>query len=143
MHGSSTKYNADERTSAKSWLKPCFPRFYLYDVLRGLNALLLWAEKTKQAIPDESVRDVVSYLDERFPEGKIRNERHSYKGVGTILPSPSGEWIGRQPATFFQLLTKVSAIGDESPFLSKQWAAAKTRLINHSNLKPLLRRTYE
>ncbi len=40
MHGSLTKHNADERESEKKWLNLCFPRFYLYDVLRGLNALL-------------------------------------------------------------------------------------------------------
>ena len=54
MYGSKTKYNASERESAENWMKLCFPRFYLYDVLRGLNALLLWGEKTNQKIPREA-----------------------------------------------------------------------------------------
>lgn len=122
--GSLTKHNAAEQESAKDWLKPCFPRFYLYDVLRGLNALLLWSEKTKQAVPSESICDVVNYLTERFPGGQIRNERHSYEGTGTIMQASTGEWLRGHPASFFPLLTKVSTIGEVSPFLSKQWTFA-------------------
>jgi hypothetical protein len=138
MHGSSTKHNADERSDEEEWLKPCFPRFYLYDVLRGLNALLLWAEKTNSSIPTEAVEAVVKYLDNRFPDGLVRNERHSYEDTGTLLQSPSGEWLRRQPATFFPLLTRVSAIGEISPHLSKQWSEAKSRLRKHKNLSVLL-----
>ena len=128
MYGSQTKHNADERESEKKWLKLCFPRFYLYDVLRGLNALLIWAEKTNQSVPRGAIQEVVTYLAERFPDGRMRIERHSYDGVGTMLPSPSGEWIRRQPANFFPLLVKTSAIGEVSPFLSMQWAEAEGRL---------------
>jgi hypothetical protein len=34
MLGSPTKHNASERKSAEEWTKLCFPRFYLYDILR-------------------------------------------------------------------------------------------------------------
>lgn len=135
MLGSTTKHNASERESAANWLKACFPRFYLYDVLRGLNSLSIWAEKTDRTIPAESVRDVVAYLSKRFPDGSVQNERHSYEGVGTILPAPSGEWIRRQPATFFPLLARVSAVGEVSPFLSRQWAEARERLRRHPGLR--------
>jgi hypothetical protein len=128
MYGSPTRHNADERESAKDWLKPCFPRFYLYDVLRGLNALLLWAEKTNQPLPSDVVAGVRRYLQKQFPNGMIRNERRSFEGAGTIPQSPTGEWIRRQPASFFPLLTKVSEIGTVSPFLTRQWNDAVNRL---------------
>ena len=128
MQGSSSKYNAEERASSAEWLQPCFPRYYFYDVLRGLKALLLWGEKANSGVPPAAVENVVRYLNERFPDGSIRNERHSYEGVGTILQSPSGEWLRRQPATFFPLLKKVSEIGAISPFLTWQWADAKSLL---------------
>jgi hypothetical protein len=127
MHGSPTKHNADERSNEEEWLQPCFPRFYFYDVLRGLSALLLWSEKTGTPIPTGAIEGVVNYLDKRFPDGVIRNERHSYEDTGTILQSASGEWIRKQPATFFPLLKKVSEIGAASPFLTRQWAEAKKR----------------
>jgi len=128
MLGSPTKHNADERESAKKWVHLCFPRFYFYDVLRGLNALLIWSEKTGQTVPKESIREVLSLFEERFPDGQPRCERLSYEGTGTILQAPSGEWLRRQPATFFPLLQKTSVLGEVSPFLSQQWAQAKKRI---------------
>ena len=138
MYGSQTRHNAAERISAEKWLNPCFPRFYLYDSLRGLTALLHWADKTEQALPPQSIRDVVTFLAGRYPNGRVRNERQSYEGVGTILQSPSGDWLRRQPATFFPLLTKVSAIGDESPFLSQQWDEAKRIISNRKESRDLI-----
>jgi hypothetical protein len=138
MLGSSTEYNAEERADESEWLKLCFPRLYFYDVLRGLNAILLWAEKTKSWIPVESVEGVVRYLDTRFPEGLIRNERQAYRGTGTILQSSSGEWLRKQPATFFPLLQSVSRMDEVSPFLTQQWSEAKRRLKSHDHLRGLL-----
>ena len=129
MYGSNTQHNASERESAKKWMKLCFPRFYHYDVLRGLNALLIWGEKTNQPIPEEAYLAVVLSLEERFPDGQLKNERYSYEGVGTILPSETGEWIRSQPATFFPLLAEISRLGEISPFLSMQWANAKNCLV--------------
>lgn len=128
MLGSPTKHNASEQESAKKWAELCFPRYYFYDVLRGLKALLIWGEKTGQSIPIEAIGDVVELLESRYPNGQVRCERQSYEGTGTILQAPSGEWLRRQPARFFPLLEKVSAVGEVSPFLSKQWADAKSRL---------------
>jgi hypothetical protein len=138
MHGSTTQHNISERDDEADWLKPCFPRFYSYDVLRGLNALLSWAEKTNASIPTETVADVVKYLDGHFSDGQIKNERHSYENTGTILQTPTGEWMRRQPASFFPLLKKVSVIGEVSPFLSERWALAKKHLKNHDNLRGLV-----
>ncbi len=129
MRGSATVHNASERKSAEQWTKLCFPRFYLYDVLRGLNALALWAEKTNATLPAEAVSDATTFLNKQFPDGCVRPGRQSFEGVGTILPSSSGEWIRKQPATFFPLLEKVSSIGDVSPYLSKQWLETKARVL--------------
>jgi hypothetical protein len=131
MLGSDSKHNTSERVSAEKWLKLCFPRFYLYDVLRGLNALVLWAEKTGRSLPAEAISDVVAGIGERFADGAIRNERLSYAGVGTILRSATGEWIRPRPAapaSLFPLLTVVSAVGAASPFLSRQWSDTQARL---------------
>lgn len=121
MLGSNTKHNASERKSAENWTKLCFPRFYFYDVLRGLYALLIWSKKTNQAIPAESICDVVAFLKNHFPNDEVIIGRESYAGVGTILQTESGEWIRKQPATFFPLLKKVSQTGENSPFLTEQW----------------------
>ncbi len=119
--GSDTKHNPGERVSAEKWMQLCFPRYYLYDVLRGLNALLIWSDKTKNKISADAIHDVVGSLKTRFPEGQIKIQRQSFEGVGTITENESGEWIRKQPASFFPLLNIVSKTDDVSPFLTKQW----------------------
>ncbi len=128
MLGSDTKHNASKRESAKNWGKLCFPRYYFYDVLRGLNALTSWAEKTGQSLPKVAIQEAVESMQKQFPTGSVRIGRHSYEGTETILQSETGEWIRRQPATFFPLLSKVSEIGSVSPFLSKQWTDCRERI---------------
>lgn len=48
----------------KSWLKLTFPRFYFYDVLRGLNFLLSWSGKTRSVIPISSIAESVQTLSD-------------------------------------------------------------------------------
>jgi hypothetical protein len=126
--GSPTKHNAAERKSALQWRKLCFPRFYMYDVLRGLNALTLWAEKTRQPLPKEAIAEVVRDLQERFSDGKVRCERNAHLGMTTLLPAQNGEWIRSQPATTFPLFVKTGAVNEVSPFLTQQWADVRRRL---------------
>ncbi len=137
-NGSQSMHNASERVSAELWTKLCFPRFYFYDVLRGLCALLAWSEKTGEVIPVDCIRDVVSALDARFPNGDVRCERLSFDGTTTLLPTSTGEWIRRQPATLFPLLEKVSKVGEVSPFLSQQWARAKVLLTKSEKSREIL-----
>ncbi len=126
--GSSSKHNEAERVSAESWTRLCFPRFYFYDVLRGLNALLLWAEKTRNPTPAEAMRPVVELLSEAFRDGSVRPGRQPWQGAKTLKQSPRGEWLRLQDAATFPLLDAVSVIGEASPYLTRQWTAAK-RLI--------------
>jgi len=135
LNGSSTRHNSSERESAKKWVKLCFPRFYLYDVLRGLNAILLWSEKTGGHIPHESVSDVINYLSQQFPDGQIRIGRHSFEGTKTFVQSSSGDWLRMQPPSFFPLLNEVSKIGQVSPYLTKQWGDSLTRISKLQSLR--------
>ena len=121
MLGSDTKHNASERKSAERWTELCFPRFYLYDVLRGLNALLLWSEKSGEKIPQQAIEEVVRVLKAKLEQGPLKVERHSYENAGTIYQNEIGEWVKRRPAFMFPLLEKVSEIGSTSPYLNKQW----------------------
>jgi hypothetical protein len=126
--GSATHHNADERRSAELWTQLCFPRFYLYDVLRGLNALVLWAEKTNSSLPVSATQVVVDALSDAFADGPMRISRRSFEGASTIEQLPSGEWQRSPEASLFPLLSSVSAIGTASPFLTEQWRATRQRL---------------
>ncbi|HEX7838275.1 MAG TPA: hypothetical protein VF469_12460 [Kofleriaceae bacterium] len=129
MLGSATRHNAEERVSQVAWQKPCFPRFYFYDVLRGLAALVRWAEIADRPVPLHAISGVVDHLLAKFPDGAIRRERLSYAGVGTWMFSPSGDWVRHTPAFRFPLLDATSALDQPCPFLTRQWSAARQGLL--------------
>lgn len=127
--GSATRHNAQEREAARQWELPCFPRFYHYDVIRGLAALVAWAERAERVLPIGAIAPVLDQVEQVYPDGAIRIERRCYEGHGTIVMSSDGSWAReRQPARFFPLLDAVSEVGTVSPFLSLQWAATRRKL---------------
>lgn len=110
--GSSSTHNAEERLDEADWLKPCFPRFYFYDVLRGLSFILLWSEKRRKPIPRQSIEKVVTHLKREFPTDQIQIQRRSFDGVTDRK---------KQPASYFSLQEQVSIIGQVSAHLTHQW----------------------
>jgi len=127
--GSSTVHNAEERDAEASWREPCFPRFYFYDVLRGLAALVQWAEATGAALPRAAVADVVDELVERFPDGVVRLARRSYERPTTLLPTADRTPSPRAPASRFALLEAASIVGEPSEALTRQWTSARQGLL--------------
>jgi len=125
--GSPTAHNAAERAAAPAWRQPTFPRFYFYDVLRGLGALVRWAELTGDAVPAAAVQ-VASELAARFPDGVVRVERQAWTAHGTIQPADPAP-RPRSPASRFALLDATSAIGTPSEALTRGWTAARQALI--------------
>jgi hypothetical protein len=126
MRGSRSAHNAEERLDEEDWLKPCFPRFYFYDILRGLTFLLRWAETREQTLPADSISGALEHLSRTCQDGTVRVGRRAYEGVGTRAQSPSGEWVRRPAATTFPLLDRVSAVGEASPDLTRQWSEARS-----------------
>jgi len=108
--GSPTRHNAEEREQARAWMDLCFPRFYFYDVLRGLYALLSWAQRRGVTLERARFAPVLQRL-----EAGVAIGRRAYRGVGTRLPEG-----GRAPESVFPLLEQVSA-GGPSPYLEAQW----------------------
>jgi hypothetical protein len=125
-HGSPTVHNADERDAAVSWPAPCFPRFYFYDTLRGLAAVVRWAEARDQALPALAIAHVVADLAARFPDGVVRVGRRAHDGKTTVVPP---ELAHRIPATSFPLLDAVSVLGAPSEALTRQWTATRAGLL--------------
>jgi hypothetical protein len=127
-NGSPSRHNAEEREAAPQWLLPCFPRFYFYDVLRGLAALVRWAEAGDRALPLDAVAGAASHLAATFPDGVVRLQRCAYAGTRT-LALVGGTWVRGQPASTFPLLEATSRIGQPSPALTRQWSAARGGLL--------------
>jgi len=132
VRGSDTAYNAEEREAAATWGALTFPRFYFYDVLRGLAALVRWAEVTGQPLPHAAIEGVVEALVARWPDGQARVGRQAHAGRTTILPTADRSPSPRAPAGTFPLLEAVSVLGEPSEALTRQWSAARAGLLRLS-----------
>jgi hypothetical protein len=132
VHGSQTVHNAEERDATVAWRALAFPRFYFYDVLRGLAALVRWAEATEQTLPHAAIAIVVRTLVERSPDGVLRVERKAHAGLSTILPTADRSPCPRAPVSTFPLLDAVNVIGEPSEALTRQWSAARAGLLRLS-----------
>jgi hypothetical protein len=128
MHGSATRANATEREREPRWLEACFPRFYLYDVLRGASLLTRWATVRGAGLPLAAVEPVIEHLLRAFPDGVVRLGRRSFEGANTRARDAAGARIWPS-ASSFPLLEAVSRIGEASPALTRQWAETRSRLI--------------
>jgi hypothetical protein len=112
--------NAEEKEDEADWLKPCFPRFYFYDVLRGLHWLLNYAKLRESPIPRAAIEPAFRSLDSRFGSGPVVIERTCYEGVRSASQDADGK-RRRDPASFFPLLESLSRVGEPSPYLTAQW----------------------
>jgi hypothetical protein len=128
MRGSPSRCNAAERDAAPSWLLPCFPRFYFYDVLRGLTALVRWAVAFERSLPVDAVAEVVTHLAAAFPDGVIRVRRRGIDRAAKTLAQVDGAWVRGQPSSMFPLLDAATAIDRPCPVLTGQWTASRRGL---------------
>lgn len=129
--GSASKFNAEEREREAAWKDLAFPRFYFYDVLRGLHALVAWADRTEATLPLAAVGPIATMMCDRFPDGVVTIGRQAHAGMKTHAPTtaaPDGPWH-RTDASTFALLDAASAIGAPSPSLTRSWAVTRERLL--------------
>lgn len=91
-----------------AWLKPLFPRFFEYDILRGMYFLAEWSRRTGRLLPAEVISDGLDRLRSHIrPSGVV---------IGRRVNDPDGEWHG--PA--FALMDSVGMVGKVSPYLTRQ-----------------------
>ena len=128
MLGSPSQFNAVEREREPAWRKQSFPRFYFYDVLRGLSALTRWAERRGAPLPLTAIEPVVEHLLGSFPDGVVRVERLAQEGITTGALDATGAWV-RKPASSFALFEATSQIGAASPALTREWGETRRRLL--------------
>ena len=93
------------------WLKPTFPRYFEYDILRGLFFLVEWSRRRRQPLPKDVIEEGIHRL-KRFTRGQGIV-------VGRRVNDRNGEWHG--PA--FPLMESVSRVGQESPYLTKRFGS--------------------
>ena len=118
----------DGRPMAEGFLRVGFPRFYDYDVLRGLSFLLDWSRRRRKFVPREAAAASLSALAARFPAGRVRLEKDFLPGSTTLRGDASENWTSGHPVDIFPLLESVRRVGSESEVLTRRWAEARSVL---------------
>ncbi|HEY4181274.1 MAG TPA: hypothetical protein VGM90_30725 [Kofleriaceae bacterium] len=128
--GSHTLTNKEERDSAVHWSELTFPRFYLYDTLRGLTALVRWATAQNRTLPLIAIAHVVDDLCKQFPDGVVRIGRRAFAEHSQTRDPEKAIDAPRRLARTRPLLDAVSKIGDPSPSLTREWTDTRAKLLS-------------
>ena len=90
----------------EDWLKPCFPRFFEYDLVRGLSFLVDWSKARNQCLPAGFVDEALKRLAHYEENGQVK--------IGRQVWDSNGEWGGET----FGLLEDLPDVGEVSEMLS-------------------------
>jgi hypothetical protein len=110
------------RTIDPGWLVPAFPRFYLYDALRGLRFLARFATRTGSALRAAPLAEAVESLAAWFERDEPPRDTHLT--MGTYAPDGSGGWRGVPAAERFPLLDCVVGSAVARRRLEAEWCEA-------------------
>jgi hypothetical protein len=107
----------------ESWTKLLFPRFYEYDLLRGLAFVVSWALIRRKTLPLSGISEALVLLRDKLQNNSCRVERQIYSGSSgskTRVRHSDGTW-SRTDASNFALLSATSELNAISPFLTHSW----------------------
>jgi hypothetical protein len=123
----------DSQLMNPDFLEIGFPRYYDYDILRGLAFIANWARLRKRRVQRRAVGWVIDSFDERFPDGRIKVEKTGlFATENNLVPDKGGSWV-RGKTTTFPLLDSVRKPGVISDVLTRSWA--ETRKVLEARLE--------
>lgn len=101
-----------------------FPRFYDYDVLRGLSFIAEWARLRRRLVPRRAVSWIFDSFDDRFPDARVRVEKEGLPAIETSWNEKDGAWA-RGKAGTFALLDAVRKVDSPCDALTERWMTVK------------------
>ena len=105
---------------SKQWLKATFPRYYFYDVLRGLRFIAQWSQKLQRVVPEESVsRAINGLMSHRREDGLLATFQYPFVEEGTLVEKEDS-WSWCDEAATFPLLDKVPRSDEIAQLLTEQ-----------------------
>jgi len=117
----------------EGWLAPAFPRFYEYDVMRGLQLTTNYALKMTRKIKACDILEAFGLVDACLkPAGFIQGSSHCH-GALTRVPSGRGQpLLTKQSAVCPPLLMLCDRPGSPSPWLLGHYAQILENLVEMS-----------
>jgi hypothetical protein len=107
------RVKGSEEVINPQWLKPIFPRFFEYDVLRGMTYLVAWAERRQQPMPVEILQEGLGLLEGSIDDQQVR--------IGAQVFGERGRW----QSDSFPLLELLGSVGTISSYLSREYARVR------------------
>lgn len=105
-----------------------FPRFYEYDVLRGLTLVSDWALKRQKRLSIPAIDEAFRMVAKKLIDGQLIVERQFYAGKRTLAQGEDGQWSRGHDVSLFPLLKAVGALGSLSPFLTDSFVKVVQKL---------------
>src|SRR5205085_11465368 len=103
------------------WLRPFFPRFYDYDVLRGLTFLASWAARTGGTVDGEAIAEAVDATDAFFRDPAAAPRAPDVERTRRLV---EGEWRVVSPPGTFPLLEAAMDPAIGKAVLAARWRRA-------------------
>jgi hypothetical protein len=110
-----------------TWLEPAFPRFYFYDVLRGLTLVTRWALKRSCKLPQAAIAEAMHALNDQITRDGFVPRRSNVQERKTIIRTDAGHEKDH-PVTSFPLLEAVDQVGQPSLHLTQEYLGLLLRL---------------
>ena len=110
-----------------AWLRPLFPRFYAYDLLRGLNLVTRLALALSQPLPRAVIAEAVDLLSQQAATGQLLPQPWYLGQESTLMPTDGG-WVRGHPVQSFSLLAQVSRPEIGALWLSREWGEVQAQL---------------
>jgi len=111
----------------ENWLMPAFPRFYFYDVLRGLTLVTKWALKRSRKIQRAAISEALEHVAAHATAAGFVPKHSHVKGLDTLIFIDNGHERGH-PASSFTLLDAVDRPGEPSLALTQEYLGLLLRL---------------
>jgi hypothetical protein len=109
------------------WLQLCFPRFYFYDVLRGMRFLARWAVIRGRSLPEQMVEEVVGEIRKSQDGSGLIPGRRPWTDSRTLIHEDDN-WVKSEVVSSFPLLEVVSRTDTVSPSLTRVWEEVEADL---------------
>ena len=104
----------------EDWLELGFPRFYWYDLLRGLYFLAVWAHRRGKLLPRSAIEEPLGLMRAKMKGKFLETSRVCHAGVQTLNAGGDGAWV-KVDAETFELLDRVSMVMTPNPWLTRSW----------------------
>lgn len=112
----------------ESWLQPHAPRFYGYDILRGVEFVAAASTRLERAVPIAAVQEALTLLATWFARPTPQPIDFSLD-TRTLRRGADGQWHRGQPAADFPLLDQVRKPEVAMHRLRERWRKALELLI--------------